>query len=81
MTHPTLAIRNRAAATAARLAVPAFIATLALVVALSMTAASNRHAVFGEDFMQTHGESSIAQSEPLGTRIIRQPVRVSGRDG
>ncbi len=58
---------------------PAFVATLALVVALSMTAARSRHAVFGEDFVQTHGESSIAQSEPLGTRVVRQPVRVTGR--
>ena len=37
MTHPTLSIRNRATAAAARFAGPAFVATLALVVALSMT--------------------------------------------
>ncbi len=81
MTHPILSIRNRATAAAARFAGPAFVATLALVVALSMTVASNRHVVFGGDFAQTQGESSIAQSEPLGMGIIRQPVRVAGRDG
>ena len=78
MTHPTLLILNSVTATAARLAIPLFVATL--VIALSMTAASNRHAAIGEDLVQTHGESSIAQSEPLGTRIVRQPVRVAGRD-
>ncbi|MEE2984475.1 MAG: hypothetical protein VX929_14455 [Pseudomonadota bacterium] len=82
MTHPTLLILNSVIATAARLAIPLFVAilALALVIALSMTAASNRHAAIGEDLVQTHGESSIAQSEPLGTRIVRQPVRVAGRD-
>ena len=80
MTHPTLLILNSVTATAARLAIPLFVATPALVIALSMTAASNRHAAIGEDLVQTHGESSIAQSEPLGTRIVRQPVRVAGRD-
>ena len=62
MTRPTLLILNSVTATAARLAIPLFVATLALVIALSMTAASNRHAVIGEDLVQTHGESSIAQS-------------------
>ena len=80
MTRPTLLILNSVTATAARLAIPLFVATLALVIALSMTAASNRHAAIGEDLVRTHGESSIAQSEPLGTRIVRQPVRVAGRD-
>ena len=80
MTRPTLLILNSVTATAARLAIPLFVATLALVIALSMTAPSNRHAAIGEDLVQTHAESSIAQSEPLGTRIVRQPVRVAGRD-
>ena len=80
MTRPTLLILNSVTATAARLAIPLFVSTLALVIALSMTAASNRHAAIGEDLVQTRGESSIAQSEPLGTRIVRQPVRVAGRD-
>ena len=80
MTRPTLLILNSVTATAARLAIPLFVATLALVIALAMTAASNRHAAIGEDLVQTHGESSIAQREPLGTRIVRQPVRVAGRD-
>ena len=64
MTHPTLLILNSVTATAARLAIPLFVATLALVIALSMTAASNRHAAgrkMGNPHQRCKSGGAIAQ--------------------
>ena len=75
MTNPIHSIGNALPATATRYAGPAFIATLALVIALSIPGTGYRTDVHGHRLAQAHGERSIAQSHPLAARILKQPTR------
>ncbi len=75
MTHSIHSIRH--VATAKRYAGPAFVGSLALVIALTFSGTGDRTDVHDRAFAQAHGEHSIAQSHPLAARILKQPTRLS----